>query len=76
MQKVWGERKAKPTFPGRLPTLRIDHVWLRGRATVQNVEVVRTPLARVASDHLPLVVDLDFKAHRRESEREATVGAA
>ncbi|MCX5493786.1 endonuclease/exonuclease/phosphatase family protein [Kaistia dalseonensis] len=62
VQKVWGERKAKPTFPGRMPTLRIDHVWLRGRADIENVEVVRTPLARVASDHLPLVVDLDIHA--------------
>ncbi|MFI5410372.1 endonuclease/exonuclease/phosphatase family protein [Kaistia sp. UC242_56] len=75
VQKAWGERKAKPTFPGRLPTLRIDHVWLRGRAAVQNVEVVRTPLARVASDHLPLVVDLDFTAHRKTNAREAIVSA-
>lgn len=60
VQKEWGTRKAKPTFPGRMPTLRIDHVWLRGRAHIENVEVVRTPLSRVASDHLPLVVDLDI----------------
>jgi len=76
VQKVWGERKAKPTFPGRLPTLRIDHVWLRGRAAVKNVEVVRTPLARVASDHLPLVVDLDFRAHAKPAAPHAAVGAA
>ncbi|MBZ9935780.1 endonuclease/exonuclease/phosphatase family protein [Mesorhizobium sp. BR1-1-16] len=63
VQKEWGDRKAKPTFPGRMPTLRIDHVWLRGRAKVENVEVVRTPLSRVASDHLPLVVDIDIRAN-------------
>ena len=59
-QKEWGARKAKPSFPGRMPTLRIDHVWLRGRAHIENVEVVRTPLSRVASDHLPIVVDIDI----------------
>jgi endonuclease/exonuclease/phosphatase family metal-dependent hydrolase len=26
------------------------------------VDTVRTPLARVASDHLPLVIDLDIDA--------------
>lgn len=62
VQRDWGDRKAKPTFPGRLPTLRIDHVWLRGRAVVENVQVVRTPLARVASDHLPLLVDIDVRS--------------
>lgn len=75
VQKAWGERKAKPTFPGRLPALRIDHVWLRGRATIRKVEVVRTPLARVASDHLPLVVDLDFSAHASRSDHDERVGA-
>jgi endonuclease/exonuclease/phosphatase family metal-dependent hydrolase len=62
VQRDWGERRAKPTFPGRMPTLRLDHVWLRGQAEVENVEVVRSPLARVASDHLPIVVDLDIRA--------------
>lgn len=65
VQKEWGRRKAKPTFPGRMPTLRLDHIWLRGRAEIRNVEVVRTPLARVASDHLPLVVDLDIRESAR-----------
>ena len=48
-----------------MPTLRLDHVWLRGRAEIKNVEVVRTALARVASDHLPLVVDLDVRDSAR-----------
>ena len=65
VQREWGERKARPTFPGRMPTLRIDHVWLRGRTVIENVEVVRTPLSRVASDHLPLVVDLDVRNSAR-----------
>ena len=47
-----------PTFPARLPVLAIDHVFVsRG----VRVEAVRTPLdaaSRVASDHLPLVVDI------------------
>jgi endonuclease/exonuclease/phosphatase family metal-dependent hydrolase len=75
VQKAWGERKAKPTFPGRLPALRIDHVWLRGQARIRKVEVVRTPLARVASDHLPLVVELEFGAHASKATHRRHAGA-
>jgi len=48
------------TFPSSFPFMRIDHVFLtKGLETVG----VRSPygaLARAASDHLPLVVDLEI----------------
>jgi endonuclease/exonuclease/phosphatase family metal-dependent hydrolase len=46
-----------PTFPARMPLLRIDHVFTSRSIEVLRVEAIRTPLARVASDHLPLFVD-------------------
>jgi endonuclease/exonuclease/phosphatase family metal-dependent hydrolase len=53
-------RRPKPTFPARLPTLRLDHVFV-STATVKvtAVDVPRSALARRASDHLPLVVDFE-----------------
>jgi len=48
----------RPTFPSWLPMRRIDHVFLGGAVEVLRVEAVRTPLARLASDHLPLLVEL------------------
>ena len=56
-----GERLARRparTFPSRLPVLRLDHMFLSGRIEVVRVGAVATPLARLASDHLPLVGDL------------------
>ena len=50
--------RASPTFPSRLPMLAIDHVFVSGGIRVQAVRAVTAPLARVASDHLPLIVDL------------------
>jgi len=38
--------------------LRIDHVFVSSRIEVTAVFAPDTALARVASDHLPLVVDL------------------
>ncbi|NND83442.1 MAG: oxidoreductase [Gammaproteobacteria bacterium] len=50
----------KNTFAGRYPTLRIDHVFVSSDLRVKNVQVPRTSLTRIASDHLPLVVDLQL----------------
>jgi endonuclease/exonuclease/phosphatase family metal-dependent hydrolase len=52
--------KAKPTFPSRLPMLRIDHVFISRSIHVTRVESVRSPIARVASDHLPLMVEFQL----------------
>ncbi len=51
-----------PTFPARFPLLRLDHVYVSSAFAVRGVRVVRTPLARRASDHLPVVVELELSA--------------
>lgn len=61
-QRAPSVAEARATFPARLPLLRIDHVFLRGPIEVLKVRVLRTPLARIASDHLPLVVDVGIEA--------------
>lgn len=43
------------TFPARVPLRAIDHVFVSPSVEVVRVEAVRTPLARVASDHVPFV---------------------
>jgi len=50
--------RPKGTFPGRLLAARIDHVFVDSRFDVLNIEVPSTELTRVASDHLPLIVDV------------------
>ena len=57
-QTVLAERRPRKTFFGRYPTARIDHVFVGPGIEVLGVEVPSTHTARVASDHLPLVVDL------------------
>jgi endonuclease/exonuclease/phosphatase family metal-dependent hydrolase len=46
------------TFPSRMPVLSIDHVLVSSSVKLLAAEVIRTPLARLASDHLPLKVDV------------------
>jgi endonuclease/exonuclease/phosphatase family metal-dependent hydrolase len=50
----------RSTFPARCPLLRIDHVFLRGGPAVRRVQVPRTRLTRLASDHLPLIVEVSL----------------
>ncbi len=60
-----GERRpvrAARTFPSRLPVLRIDHMFLTPGLEVAGVHTATGSLARLASDHLPLVADLRLTA--------------
>ena len=54
------KRTPTATFPSSFPFMRIDHVFLTKGLETVNVSSPYGPLARVASDHLPLVVDLEI----------------
>ncbi len=56
--------RPKSTFFGRFPTARIDHVFVEPGLEVVDIEVPNSELVRVASDHLPLIVDLQFARER------------
>jgi len=45
------------SFPALLPVLALDKAFARGALELDAARVVRSPMARVASDHLPLEVD-------------------
>ncbi|HXQ15411.1 MAG TPA: endonuclease/exonuclease/phosphatase family protein [Caulobacteraceae bacterium] len=49
-----------PTFPSTFPVLAIDHVFVSEGVTVDAVRTPLDPLSRLASDHLPLVVDFSL----------------
>jgi endonuclease/exonuclease/phosphatase family metal-dependent hydrolase len=53
--------RPRGTWFGRYPIHRIDHVFIDGALLVRSVEVPRTMLTRIASDHLPLIVDLTLR---------------
>lgn len=55
-------RAPSPTFPSRLPVLRIDHLFVSDHIRVKNVFAAQAPLCRTASDHLPLVMDFEVAA--------------
>ena len=48
------------SFPSRLPVLALDRILGWPRGVVRDVQAHDTPLARIASDHLPLRARLDL----------------
>ncbi len=69
-----GPSAAARTFPSWLPVLALDRIYAEGPAVLSDICVYRTPLARLASDHLPLVGSLSWSARdirRRERPQRA-----
>ena len=59
-RRLTGDRRWRggASFPSRFPLLRIDHVFVSEQVAVERVAVVDTPLARQASDHLPVLAEI------------------
>lgn len=55
-----GPSPAARTFPSWMPVLALDRIYADGPAVLRDISVYRTPLARLASDHLPLVGNLSW----------------
>ena len=82
-----GPSAAERTFPSWMPVLALDRIYAEGPAVLHEVAVYRSPLARLASDHLPLVGTLFWdgrglwrsdrpRLSRRRSRSRPSVGAA
>jgi endonuclease/exonuclease/phosphatase family metal-dependent hydrolase len=50
--------RRRRTYPGVFPVLHLDHIYYAGKVEVAAIELPRTRLSLVASDHLPLVADV------------------
>ena len=61
-QRVLGLKPSIKTFPSAFPAIRIDHLFISPHIRVRSIHVANSAMARVASDHLPLVMDFDIEA--------------
>ena len=56
------------TFPTRFPSLAVDHIFVNAALQPISLSVHRTPVARIASDHFPLVADLTRSPQQRQPQ--------
>ena len=61
-QRSLGLKPTIKTFPSGFPAIRIDHCFTSPQVLVTAVSAPFSPLARMASDHLPLVIDFEIRA--------------
>lgn len=60
LHQWFGKTVASATFPAGFPLFALDRLWIRpGNRLVRLYRHV-TPLSRIASDHLPLVAEIDL----------------
>jgi endonuclease/exonuclease/phosphatase family metal-dependent hydrolase len=59
--KILGEALAPPEFPSFWPLLALTRIWVRPVQAIVSVKVHSTPLAKRASDHLPLRAEIDVE---------------
>lgn len=67
LQAALGSAPAPRTFPSWRPLLRLDRIWVKPAFALEAVQVHATPLARVASDHLPISARITPHSDRRRS---------
>jgi len=53
--------RRRRTYPGFFPILHLDHIYYQGEVQVSRVELPRTRRTMIASDHLPLVAELQIR---------------
>jgi endonuclease/exonuclease/phosphatase family metal-dependent hydrolase len=61
-EPLFGEAHPLPSFPSRRPIFPLDRILGWPRGLIQNLAVHDTPLARQASDHLPLTAEVNLEA--------------
>jgi endonuclease/exonuclease/phosphatase family metal-dependent hydrolase len=62
-----GHLRRRRTYPGVFPVLHLDHIYYEGTVEVVKMELPRTRLSLMASDHLPLVAELKVQFGERGS---------
>jgi endonuclease/exonuclease/phosphatase family metal-dependent hydrolase len=58
MHERLGRAHTVRTFPAWCPVFALDRIWVWPRATLLGTRAHRSPLARLASDHLPCVAEV------------------
>ena len=76
LDRCLGPSATPRTFPSWLPVLPLDRIYALGPAVLRDVHVYRSPLARVASDHLPLIGNLWWSAAPARRGRRARAAPA
>jgi endonuclease/exonuclease/phosphatase family metal-dependent hydrolase len=74
LNELLGHSPAERSFPARWPLFALDRVWVRPRHALLAFGAHRSPLAAVASDHLPVKAIIAAHEARRGAKHDTVVG--
>jgi endonuclease/exonuclease/phosphatase family metal-dependent hydrolase len=60
LHTYFGESHAHATYPALLPVLALDRIWVCAPSAPARIDAHRSRTARVASDHLPLIAEMQL----------------
>ncbi len=69
LNRLLGHSVADRSFPSRWPLVALDRVWVRPRRALLALKAHRSPLAQIASDHLPVKAIVATQNLRMEDEQ-------
>ena len=59
LKRYFKSSPAPATFPARFPLFALDRIWVEPHRSLVSVRAIKNPLTQMASDHLPLVAEVD-----------------
>jgi endonuclease/exonuclease/phosphatase family metal-dependent hydrolase len=59
LDRRMGRQPRPATFPVAWPVVALDRIWVQPKRALRRVSVHSTPTARLASDHFPMVAEID-----------------
>ncbi len=65
-------RRRFRSFPAYWPIVSLDKAFIRGPIEIEHARIVHSRLARDASDHLPLLLEIRFNQHVRRNHGESS----
>lgn len=63
--------KRARTYPGLLPLVHLDHIYYDAALHLKSLALHRSRTALLASDHLPLVAEFEWKKNEEEAEKQS-----
>lgn len=76
LNRLLGHSVADRSFPSRWPLVALDRVWVRPRPALLALKAHRSPLAVIASDHLPVKAIVATRNLRSAQDQPAATAPA
>ena len=64
LHRILGKPPVTPSYPSWRPFFALDRIWVKTNEALKRMWVHKTKRSSVASDHLPVVAEIDIEGAR------------